>query len=97
MKLYSVRATWCVSEANLSHFLSATYSNLENHPRLIRLTQPRGAKKIHLDPKTGLPSVMEATLVEMPELSESEDLEVMESGELLLRGVVKLLIAARCS
>jgi hypothetical protein len=74
--------------------LSATYSNLENHPRLIRLTQPHGAQKIHLDPKTGLPSVREATLVGMPELSESEDPKAMEPGELLLRAVVKLLIAA---
>jgi hypothetical protein len=80
VKPYSVRASFGVFLKPT--FLLATYSNLENHPRLIRLTQPRGAKKIHLDPKTGLPSVREATLVTMPELSESEDPEVMEPGEL---------------
>ncbi|TFK41914.1 Low temperature viability protein-domain-containing protein [Crucibulum laeve] len=34
-----------------------TYSNLENHPRLIRARDPKIVPKIHLDPKTGLPSV----------------------------------------
>ncbi|PVF99862.1 Low temperature viability protein [Serendipita vermifera] len=38
----------------------STYSNLENHPKLLRLTKPRdGVKKIRLDSKTGLPSVAE--------------------------------------
>jgi hypothetical protein len=64
--------------------LSATYSNLENHPRLIQLTQPHGAKKIRLDPKTGLPSVMEAVVVEMPELSESGYTEGMEPSKFVL-------------
>lgn len=36
---------------------SATYSNLENHPRLIRAREPKPVPKIRLDPKTGLPSV----------------------------------------
>lgn len=35
----------------------ATYSNLENHPRLIRARQVRTTPKITLDPKTGLPLV----------------------------------------
>ncbi|THH02351.1 hypothetical protein EW026_g503 [Hermanssonia centrifuga] len=34
-----------------------TYSNLENHPRLIRARQIRPVPKIQLDPKTGLPIV----------------------------------------
>ncbi|OCH90064.1 Low temperature viability protein [Obba rivulosa] len=34
-----------------------TYSNLENHPRLIRARQERPVPKIRLDPKTGLPVV----------------------------------------
>ncbi|KAL4251522.1 LTV1 family protein [Abortiporus biennis] len=34
-----------------------TYSNLENHPRLIRAKQLRAVPKILLDPKTGLPFV----------------------------------------
>ena len=37
--------------------LIATYSNLENHPRLIRARQVRTTPKITLDPKTGLPLV----------------------------------------
>lgn len=36
---------------------SATYSNLENHPRLIRARQAKPVPKIQLDPKTGLPTV----------------------------------------
>ncbi|KAJ7508634.1 Low temperature viability protein-domain-containing protein [Mycena galericulata] len=40
-----------------------TYSNLENHPRLIRARDANARKKlpvpkIHLDPRTGLPSVV---------------------------------------
>jgi len=34
-----------------------TYSNLENHPRLIKARQDRPIPKILLDPKTGLPVV----------------------------------------
>lgn len=41
----------------IDHFLTATYSNLENHPRLIRARDPKPVAKIILDPKTGLPSV----------------------------------------
>ncbi|KAI0660529.1 Low temperature viability protein-domain-containing protein [Cubamyces menziesii] len=36
-----------------------TYSNLENHPRLIRARSNKPVPKIRLDPKTGLPSVSE--------------------------------------
>ncbi|KAG7452177.1 LTV-domain-containing protein [Guyanagaster necrorhizus] len=36
-----------------------TYTNLENHPRLIRACDTRRTPKITLDPKTGLPSVVE--------------------------------------
>ncbi|KAI0718882.1 Low temperature viability protein-domain-containing protein [Cerioporus squamosus] len=36
-----------------------TYSNLENHPRLIRARSDKSVPKIRLDPKTGLPSVLE--------------------------------------
>ncbi|EKM61453.1 uncharacterized protein PHACADRAFT_85106 [Phanerochaete carnosa HHB-10118-sp] len=35
----------------------STYSNLENHPRLIRARQTKPVPKIQLDPKTGLPTV----------------------------------------
>ncbi|CAA7264749.1 unnamed protein product [Cyclocybe aegerita] len=34
-----------------------TYTNLENHPRLIRAREPKPAPKIVLDRKTGLPSL----------------------------------------
>jgi len=40
-------------------FLS-TYSNLENHPRLIRARDNQPVPRIQLDPRTGLPSVGEA-------------------------------------
>lgn len=35
-----------------------TYSNLENHPRLIKSRQDKPVPKIRLDPKTGLPVVL---------------------------------------
>jgi protein LTV1 len=38
--------------------ISATYTNLENHPRLIRVHDPRPVPKIALDRKTGLPSLV---------------------------------------
>ncbi|KAJ3721927.1 Low temperature viability protein-domain-containing protein [Lentinula raphanica] len=34
-----------------------TYTNLENHPRVIRIQKSKPVPKIRLDPKTGLPSV----------------------------------------
>jgi protein LTV1 len=40
----------------VSHLLpTATYSNLDNHPRLIRARDPKPVVKILLDPKTGMP------------------------------------------
>ena len=36
----------------------ATYSNLENHPRLIRARDAKGVPKIKLDPRTGLPTLV---------------------------------------
>jgi protein LTV1 len=38
------------------HF-TATYSNLENHPRFIRVRDTKAVPKIKLNPKTGLPTV----------------------------------------
>jgi len=47
-------------QANLFSLSSiATYSNLENHPRLIRARDSKPVPKIRLDPKTGLPSIAE--------------------------------------
>ena len=37
----------------------ATYTNLENHPRLIRVLDPKPVPKIALDRKTGLPSLVD--------------------------------------
>lgn len=39
--------------------IPATYSNLENHPRIIRARDARKIRKIRLDAKTGLPVVEE--------------------------------------
>lgn len=36
---------------------TATYSNLENHPRIIRVANSKPTPKISLDPKTGFPLV----------------------------------------
>ncbi|KAH6916658.1 cytoplasmic protein [Coprinopsis sp. MPI-PUGE-AT-0042] len=43
-----------------------TYSNLENHPRLIRARTSKPVPKIILDPKTGLPSVATNTKTTAP-------------------------------
>jgi protein LTV1 len=37
--------------------ISGTYSNLENHPRLIRARDSKPVPKIRLDARTGLPTV----------------------------------------
>lgn len=37
--------------------VSATYSNFENHPRLISARQAKSVPRIQLDRKTGLPTV----------------------------------------
>lgn len=55
------------------HFV-ATYSNLENHPRLIRARDTKAIVKIKLDPKTGLP-----TATNPPPRNKLED--VSEEGE----------------
>lgn len=41
-------------------FPQATYTNIENHPRLIRARDPRPTPKIVFDRKTGLPLVVNA-------------------------------------
>jgi hypothetical protein len=41
--------------------LQATYTNLENHPRLIRAREERKEAKIQLDPKTGFPREAKST------------------------------------
>ena len=46
-----------VSHCDSSMHFAATYSNLENHPRLIKVRNTKAVPKIRLDPKTGLPTV----------------------------------------
>lgn len=55
-------------------YFAATYSNLENHPRLIRARDTKAILKIKLDPKTGLP-----TVANPPPRKKLED--VSEEGE----------------
>ena len=58
---------------SFTHF-AATYSNLENHPRLIRVRDTKAVPKIRLDPKTGLPTAVDpAPSEELEDLSEEED------------------------
>ena len=55
------------------HFI-ATYSNLENHPRLIRVRDTKAVPKIRLDPKTGLPTVADpAPRKKLGDLSEEDE------------------------
>ncbi|KAH9943989.1 LTV-domain-containing protein [Epithele typhae] len=48
-----------------------TYSNLENHPRLIRARNDKPVPRIRLDPKTGLPSVDQERSTTVKVLSDS--------------------------
>ncbi|KAI0334483.1 LTV-domain-containing protein [Cubamyces sp. BRFM 1775] len=48
-----------------------TYSNLENHPRLIKARSNKPVPKIRLDPKTGLPSVSEEQSTKKQSLPDS--------------------------
>ncbi|CAG7851704.1 Protein LTV1 [Serendipita indica DSM 11827] len=52
----------------------STYSNLENHPRFIKLTQSKNVKRIRLDAKTGLPTLEETKIDEESEASSDEEL-----------------------
>lgn len=53
-----------VATNGINIFILATYSNLENHPRIIRAREAKPVARIQLDPKTGLPNV--AGLVDGP-------------------------------
>lgn len=44
----------------ISYWSVATYTNFENHPRLIRAWNSKPAPKIQLDHRTGLPSILSA-------------------------------------
>lgn len=49
----------CFLRSNSDNHSTATFSNLENHPRVITARSSKPVPKIRLDPKTGLPSVVE--------------------------------------
>lgn len=58
MRLSFVCPPQLIAEAASTDYVPvATYSNLENHPRLIRARHTKSVPKISLDPKTGLPIV----------------------------------------
>ncbi|KAF6754289.1 cytoplasmic protein [Ephemerocybe angulata] len=65
----------------------STYSNLDNHPRLIRARTSKPVPKITLDPRTGLPSIAESNTKPTPKrglnvrqpLSNSEDTDEYDS------------------
>ncbi|KAI0361122.1 LTV-domain-containing protein [Trametes cingulata] len=58
-----------------------TYSNLENHPRLIKARNTKPVPKIRLDPRTGLPSVVEEQAsVKQPQVDSSATDEEDESS-----------------
>ncbi|KAF8584673.1 LTV-domain-containing protein [Ramaria rubella] len=63
-----------------------TYTNLENHPRLIRARDDRSVLKIRLDPRTGLPSVEQPQRASL----KHEDAEDKDNGETIrpIRGTV---------
>lgn len=66
----------------------STYSNLENHPRLIRARDNKPVPRITLDPRTGLPVVGEvpppkgrkAKVQAIPEEEEEEDVDMRKSS-----------------
>ncbi|KAI0715091.1 Low temperature viability protein-domain-containing protein [Earliella scabrosa] len=58
-----------------------TYSNLENHPRLIRARNDKPVPKIRLDPKTGLPSVIEGQPAKQLSLADSSATEDEDEGD----------------
>lgn len=71
----------------------STYSNLSNHPRMLRLRDVRGPKpaKITIDPKTGFPLVDGKSVLEPrgedDTIMEEEDEE--EEEEFVIREVIK--------
>ncbi|GAA5880368.1 hypothetical protein JCM3774_006738 [Rhodotorula dairenensis] len=71
----------------------STYSNLSNHPRMLRLRDVRGPKqaKISIDPKTGFPLVDGKSVLE-PRKDDTimeDDEEAEEEEEYIIREVIK--------
>ena len=80
---------------DLTLFFAATYSNLENHPRLIRASRGDRVPKIRLDPKTGLPFVENKATQDLSSDEEDEDSR-RESSFPLLSLEVHFLILKLC-
>ncbi|CCM03778.1 uncharacterized protein FIBRA_05925 [Fibroporia radiculosa] len=72
-----------------------TYSNLENHPRLIRARQEKPVPKIRLDPKTGLP-VIEGKSHPQAKSSDTASDSDMEDGCRAYFGFYFVLSKANC-
>lgn len=80
----------CVHLARLSILtcVTATYSNLENHPRLIRARDNKLVPKIILDPRTGLPTIHDqpnARLAKGPSIDVDSISEAEDQRELTMR------------
>ena len=91
-------ALWCQTDTDDFTAL-ATYSNLENHPRFLRLKQKPPTKRIVLDRKTGLPSIVEnANPTPGPQNHEADSEEDGDRRELLESFsdlALSILVAAR--
>ncbi|KZT39693.1 LTV-domain-containing protein [Sistotremastrum suecicum HHB10207 ss-3] len=73
----------------------STYSNLENHPKLIRVRDgavrpPRGPK-IVVDRKTGFPSVVEEDQKEVEDSEDSDDTTKRKCANLFVQGGMLIL------
>ncbi|KAK7058613.1 Protein ltv1 [Paramarasmius palmivorus] len=67
-----------------------TYSNLENHPRLIRARESKPVPKIQLNPKTGLPSISETPTSKTRVYdNDSDDSDYSDSASHLVHQTVK--------
>lgn len=78
---FSVRTLGRTPDASFSSNASqttGTYSNLENHPRLIRVRDSRKTPKIRLDPSTGLPLTSETAPVREKSVRTAADRTVLQ-------------------
>jgi protein LTV1 len=91
-------ALWCQTDPDDFTAL-ATYSNLENHPRFLRLKQKPPMKRIVLDRKTGLPAIVENATptpdLQGHEADSEEDGDRRELPESFPDLVLSILLAIR--
>lgn len=64
-------------------FFAGTYSNLSNHPRMLRLRDSRGPQpaQIKIDPKTGFPTVNGETVFDGRPSAKKDGDTIMEEDE----------------